>query len=84
VAEQGWKVDKMLDLVHVNHICIGYFLIYISQQVSAWISQSANDLPAPGLARPLFLKLYPSSTNNSRSTKEESVIARIDCHVSIV
>jgi hypothetical protein len=38
MAEQSREIDKMLDLMNVDHVGLGYFRANISQQVSAWIS----------------------------------------------
>jgi hypothetical protein len=45
VAKQRREISKMLDLVNVDYIGLGHFLADFSQQIGAWISQPAHDLP---------------------------------------
>jgi hypothetical protein len=37
VSEQGWDINKMLDLMNVDHVGLGYFRVNASQQVSAGV-----------------------------------------------
>jgi len=82
-SEQGWEVNKMLDLMNVDRVCLGYFRANVSQQVSTRISQPANNLPLRP-PRPLFLAIYPGSTKNPRSAVKETGIAQVNSHISIV
>jgi len=83
VLKQSREINEVLDLMNIDNIGLGYFRANVSQQVSTRISQPAHD-SSTGLTGPLFLKLYPSSAKNPRSTAKENAIARINCRISIV
>jgi len=74
VSEQGREINKMLDLMNIDHIGFGYLRANVSQQVSTRISQSAHHLPARP-SRALFLVVYPGPSKNPRSTTKETGIA---------
>jgi hypothetical protein len=80
-SEQGWEINKVFNLVNVDHVGLGYFRANVSQKVSARISQSAHNLPRR--SRSLLLVIYPSSTQNSRSATKEISITKIKCHINI-
>jgi hypothetical protein len=65
--EQGWEINKMLNLVNVDDIGFGNSPIDASQKISARIIQSTNDLAA--IFSRLFLFITdPRAPENTGST----------------
>ena len=83
ISEQSREINKMLNLMNVDNVGLGYFRANISQQVCTRVGKPAHDF-STGLTRPLFLELYPGSAKNSRSAANKTAIARINCYISIV
>jgi hypothetical protein len=66
-SEQGWEINKMLNLVNIDNIGFGNSPINAPQKISARIIQSTNDLPAI-LSRLFLFITDPRAPEDTGST----------------
>ena len=67
VSEQGWEIDKMLDLMNVDQVGFGDLPINAPKKISTRVIQSTNDFPTTPSRLFLFIT-DPRASHDTGST----------------